>query len=67
MTSTKDERMTDYFELRSWGEDRESAALRLGISTRTAERYERELRRRQEGRAGMSEEDRENEREDAVA
>ena len=45
---TKDERMTDYFELRSWGEDRESAALRLRISVRTAERYEREMRERQE-------------------
>lgn len=48
---TKDERMEDYFELRSWGESREDAALRLRISTRTAERYERELRQAREGRA----------------
>ena len=47
---TKDERMEDYFELRSWGESREDAALRLRISTRTAERYEAEMKRHQEGR-----------------
>ena len=51
MTTDKAVRMESYFELRSWGEDRECAALRLGISTRTAERYEAEMKRRQEARA----------------
>jgi len=49
MSPDKASRMESYFELRSWGEDRECAALRLGISTRTAERYEREMRLRQAG------------------
>ena len=51
MTSTKDERMTDYFELRSWGEDRESAALRRRLSDEDASEYERAYRQAQEGRA----------------
>ncbi len=49
MTSTKDERMTDYFELRSWGEDRACAALRVGVSPRTARRYEADLRKLRAG------------------
>ena len=38
------DRREDYAELLSWGETRQQAARRLGISERTAWRYEAELR-----------------------
>ena len=44
-------RMEDYFELRSWGEDLGSAAVRAGISERTAWRYEAGRRQCQEAQA----------------
>ena len=37
-------RLEDYAELRSWGEPMENAAERLGVSFRTAQRYEAALR-----------------------
>jgi hypothetical protein len=43
-------RLEDYCDLRSWGLTRRQAAERMGISLRTAERYEAALRqRRQDG------------------
>lgn len=44
MTSPKADRLARYAEWRSWGEDRQCAALRVGIRPRTARRYEAELR-----------------------
>lgn len=38
-------RIEDYAELRSWGETPDMAAVRLGVSKRTIERYEADLRR----------------------
>lgn len=37
-------RREDYQELRSWGETREVAAARVGVTERTVQRYERALR-----------------------
>ncbi|SET51438.1 hypothetical protein [Nonomuraea wenchangensis] len=39
-------RREDYRELRSWGEPRDQAAARIGVTWRTAGRYERVLRER---------------------
>ncbi len=41
----KNARMEDYAELRWWGLTQAQAAARLGVSERTAQRYEAELRR----------------------
>lgn len=41
-------RLEDYAELRSWGLRREQAAARLGVSVRTAERYDAELRQQRQ-------------------
>jgi hypothetical protein len=38
-------RLEDYADLRSWGLNRAQAAERMGVSLRTADRYEAELRR----------------------
>lgn len=38
------DRIEDYIELRSWGESIKSAATRLGVTTRTIERYRQALR-----------------------
>lgn len=37
-------RLEDYAELRSWGLTRRQAAERMGVTLRTAERYEATLR-----------------------
>lgn len=43
-------RLEDYSDLRSWGLTRRQAAERMGITLRTADRYERALReQRQDG------------------
>lgn len=45
-------RLEDYAELRIWGLSRRQAAERMGVSLRTAERYEAALRQqRQDGGA----------------
>lgn len=46
------ERLEDYAELRSWGESIASAAERLAVSKRTAERYEARLRQQGHPAAG---------------
>ena len=38
-------RAEDYAELRQWGESREAAAMRLGVTLRSTYRYEARLRR----------------------
>lgn len=40
----RDDRLEDYAEMRSWGETREQAAARLGVTEQTAKQYERMLR-----------------------
>ncbi|MER5420379.1 hypothetical protein [Streptosporangium roseum] len=40
----RDDRLEDYAEMRSWGETREQAAARLGVTEQTAQQYERMLR-----------------------
>jgi hypothetical protein len=45
---TKAVRFADYAEWRMWGEDPECAALRVGVSRRTARRYDAELRQMRE-------------------
>lgn len=44
MTAPKRDRLERYAEYRTRGEDRQCAALRVGIRPRTARRYESELR-----------------------
>jgi hypothetical protein len=41
-------RVEDYAELRSWGLTRPEAAARLGVTLRTADRYDAELRQRRQ-------------------
>ena len=41
-------RIEDYAELRSWGLSLQDAAARMGLTTRTVERYEAELKRHQQ-------------------
>jgi hypothetical protein len=47
---TKTDRLDCYAEYLAKGEDRRCAALRLGISERTARRYDAELRHLREAR-----------------
>jgi hypothetical protein len=42
--AAKAARMEDYQDLRSWDVRRDVAAARIGVSVRTVERYERDLR-----------------------
>lgn len=39
-------RLEDYSDLRSWGLTRRQAAARMGVTLRTADRYEAALRHR---------------------
>lgn len=42
-------RLEDYAELRNWGLTRAQAAQRMGVTLRTADRYEAVLRQRHRG------------------
>jgi hypothetical protein len=42
---TREDRIDEYAELRSWGLSRAEAAVRLGLCRRTIERYESHLRK----------------------
>lgn len=44
-------RRETYAELRSWGEDPECARLRVGVSQRTARRYEARMKQNQQARS----------------
>jgi hypothetical protein len=41
-------RIEDYAELRSWGLTRQEAAARLGVTLRTLDRYDADLRQRRQ-------------------
>lgn len=41
-------RLEDYADLRSWGLTRRQAAERMGVTLRTADRYEATLRQRRQ-------------------
>jgi hypothetical protein len=41
-------RVEDYAELRSWGLTRREAAARLGVTLRTLDRYDADLRQRRQ-------------------
>jgi hypothetical protein len=47
-TAIRNGRIEDYAELRSWGLSRREAAARLGVTLRTLDRYDADLRQRRQ-------------------